>query len=355
MQKAPFLATFALMASSCETSPGKAAIPSPCSTLRCAADRLGLSVGTDLYLPDPYYVDPASGATTRMGRITSTNFNVGWIDLNWKTIEPSRGAYDWSYPDAQVAWAEEHGIEPWGHALIYNLGQDTTMELTPDWLIADMNDPDKVREHFERRITTVMERYRGRITHWIVLNEAYNSTYHTDNWYELLGAYAAFVFGIARATDPSAVLIYNEANNENAEGRYSANRASTDAIVQELAPMGLLDMLAFQVHIDATDELNVADFVAYMSAQQVSVIISELDFNLDMYPGTSEERHAYQAQKVAEIVQAGMSVPVAGIFFWDVGDANSWLGPNAEATLWDENLAAKPAYYSVLDVFLNAL
>ena len=77
------------------------------------------------------------------------------MSLDWKRIEPSPGKFDFSSSDAQVKWAEDHGIQPWGHALIYTLDEDPTGEVTPDWLRNEKN-PTRIREHFKRRITTLM-------------------------------------------------------------------------------------------------------------------------------------------------------------------------------------------------------
>ena len=91
-----------------------------------------------------------------------------------------------------------------------------------------------------------------------------------------------------------------------------------------------------------------------MKKQRVPVCISELDFNLHGYPGTNEHRYQYQARKVAEIVKRALETPVKAIFFWDVGDANSWLvsgthsvADDADPTLWDKQLTPKPVFYSV--------
>ncbi len=110
-------------------------------------------------------------------------------------------------------------------------------------------------------------------------------------------------------------------------------------------------MMCFQTHLYATHALNVQGFVGYMQSlrgKRLQVCISELDSNLSGYRGPDKYRR--QADQVAQAVTAALRVPVAGLFIWDVGDANSntWAGPDADATPWDKDLKPKPAFYAIL-------
>lgn len=316
-----------------------------CPTFKCAAQHLGIPVGT--YLDQTaHYSD--TEAPTEIARIIAANFSAVWVSSAWSEDEPQPGRYDFSGTDWQLHWALTHGVEPWGHALIYN--PEEAAELLPAWLKRETR-PEKLKEHFRRRIQTLMNRYKGKIKHWIVLNEAYKTAGHGDTWQERLGNYAPFVFQVARDADPSATLIYNEAVNENREGFYSTNRGTTDQIIRELASRRLLDMMCFQTHLSATQALNVQDFVAYMKSlrdQHLQVCVSELDFSLSGYRGPHKYQH--QADQVSQVVKASLRVPVAALFIWDVGDANgnSWLGVDADPTPWDKELKPKPVFHAIL-------
>jgi endo-1,4-beta-xylanase len=316
-----------------------------CATFKCAAQHLRIPVGT--YLDQTaHYAD--TEAPTEIARIIAANFSAVWVSSAWSEDEPQPGRYDFSGMDWQVRWALKRGVEPWGHALIYN--PEEAAELLPAWLKNETR-PERLKEHFKRRIQTLMTRYKGKVKRWIVLNEAYKSAGHGDTWQARLGNYAPFVFQVAREADPAATLIYNEAFNENAEGFYSENRATTDQIIRELTARRLLDMMCFQTHLHATEPLKVPEFVAYMKSlrdQRLQVCVSELDVSLKGYRGP--QKYQYQANQVSEAVKAALRVPVAALFIWDVGDVNgnSWLGADADPTPWDKELKPKPAFYAIL-------
>lgn len=77
-------------------------------------------------------------------------------------------------------------------------------------------------------------------------------------------------------------------------------------------------MLCFQTHIEATEELDLTDFLSYVKRQKVPVCISELDFNLHGYPGTNAQRYQYQALEIA-CGTGRVSIPIARLGFTVTG------------------------------------
>ncbi|MBM4390230.1 MAG: beta-galactosidase [Deltaproteobacteria bacterium] len=110
---------------------------------------------------------------------------VRWIriDVNWNQVEPSRGSYDWSEIDRVVDSADRLG-----------LGVYATLAYTPSWAVSgscnDSSDDDQDwchnRQPADDRywtdfVTTAVNRYSGRVTHWGMWNEPNVSSFYTGS------------------------------------------------------------------------------------------------------------------------------------------------------------------------------
>src|SRR5215469_10121232 len=136
-------------------------------------------------------------------------------------IHPEENRYNWKDADAIVDFAQRHGLLVRGHNLCWH-------EQTPPWIFRDSNGGEVTKEVLLRRlkdhITTVVNRYKGRIYAWDVVNEAIDddSTKFLRNslWYQICGEdFIAKAFEYAHAADPNAVLFYNDYNTERPEKR----------------------------------------------------------------------------------------------------------------------------------------
>ena len=79
----------------------------------------------------------------------------------------------------------------------------------------EVKDSTEMAQHIENHVNTIVNRYKGKIDTWDVLNEALNEdgTYRESNFYKIMGeSYIELAFRLAAAADPDADLIYNDYN-----------------------------------------------------------------------------------------------------------------------------------------------
>jgi GH35 family endo-1,4-beta-xylanase len=118
-------------------------------------------------------------------------FNYATTGLYWRSYEPERGKPDYPFTDKVAAWCGERGIRMKGHPLLW--GNEAGI---PTWS-RGQPPPDVQRQ----RVIDIMNRYRGKIDFWEVVNEPIlQAEPKIDEPYRW-----------ARQADPSAYLIVNEA------------------------------------------------------------------------------------------------------------------------------------------------
>jgi len=86
--------------------------------------------------------------------------------MKWMHIHPSPDQYDFTLPDAYVAFGEARGMHVVGHTLVWH------SQLAP-W-VEEIRDSTALMYHVEQHIKKVAGRYNGKVHTWDVLNEALN-------------------------------------------------------------------------------------------------------------------------------------------------------------------------------------
>ncbi len=127
-------------------------------------------------------------------------------------IHPLEHRYNWAESDSIVSFAQHNGMLVRGHNLCWH-------EQTPRWIFTDSITGQQVTkevllQRLKDHITTVVNRYKGKIYAWDVVNEAIDddSTKFLRNskWYEICGEdFIVKAFEYAHAADPKALLFYN--------------------------------------------------------------------------------------------------------------------------------------------------
>ena len=121
-------------------------------------------------------------------------------------VQPKVGQFNWTDTDALVNFAKQSNMRVHGHTLIY-------YKSLPDWVTNFKGDSLAWEKLMKIHIQTVMGHYKGKVTSWDVVNEAFedDGTLRKSIWYENLGAdYIARCFQYAHEADPQALLFYNE-------------------------------------------------------------------------------------------------------------------------------------------------
>lgn len=263
--------------------------------------------------------------------------------MKWALLEPVRGKRDWAAADRLVDFAEEHDQAVRGHTLVW-------WNQNPSWVEALRGE--ELRQVTREHIRTTMERYRGRVGTWDVVNEPFEddgSRRRSVLQRELGDGWVEDAFRTARVADGEAKLYLNEIGAEKPGPKSDA----LFALVKELRGRGVpLDGVGFQAHLargGIPDGFrgNLERFAAL----GLDVAITEADVALAV-PADAAARRA-QARAYRGVVQACMAVPrCRSITFWGFTDRHSWIpatqpGKGA-ATLLDAELRPKPAYRAVL-------
>lgn len=145
--------------------------------------------------------------TKHFNSITAEN------EMKFENLHPKEDEYDFSISDEMVSFAEENNIDVRGHTLVWH-------NQTSDWIF-DKNgqgvDPDTLLERMKSHIETVLDRYKGKMYAWDVVNEVIldekEPFFRQSKWYEILGEeFIEKAFIYAHEADPNAQLFYNDYN-----------------------------------------------------------------------------------------------------------------------------------------------
>jgi len=230
-----------------------------------------------------------------------------------------------------------------------------------------------VKNALQSWITTIVTRYKGKVTGWDVANEvvvdgtgnlrtsANSSASGIDAfyWADYLGReYIADAFRWANAADPSAKLFINDYNLESDSRKLD----SLIKIVNELQSANVpIHGIGIQMHVSINSNNSAIDNAFQkLVATGLLIHVSELDVRINpsnINPFTSTQALLdQQAQKYKYIVESYFrNVPAAqryGITVWNVTDADSWIvtgGKQDAPTLFDNNFNKKPAYSGFLE------
>lgn len=95
-----------------------------------------------------------------------TDLGVGWIrvDFDWVSMEPTKGQYNWAIADGLVAMAVKHQLNVFA-----------TLAYAPNWAASSVQPNDrsgpKDPADWSRFVQAVVNRYKGKISHWGIWNE----------------------------------------------------------------------------------------------------------------------------------------------------------------------------------------
>ncbi len=216
------------------------------------------------------------------------------------------------------------------------------------------------------RIRTLMNKYRGRVQAWNVANEIfdvngkmYGDTLYIDgnpypNWMAYSPTAIEDAFKLARATDPNALLFYNDYNIENDGPKWDG----VLAMVRDFRARGIpIDGVGFQAHLGIEVPLNdyqLREHFRQLNDLGVRVRVSELDVTINEGTGSEEARLSEQAAYYYRVTTACLQAPNCdAINMWAVSDQYSWKndpsngGEATKATIFDSNFDPKPAYYAM--------
>ncbi len=295
-------------------------------------------------------------------------------DMKWANIHPQLDTFNFATADAFVALGSKNGMHVLGHTLVWH------SQLAE--YVKEIKDSAQLASHLESHIKTIVERYKGKIAAWDVVNEALNEdgTLRETVFLEVLGeSYLEKAFTWANLADPDAHLIYNDYNLCNPEKREGVVR-----LVKQLQANNVkIDGVGMQGHWNLNEpslEEIENSILAYHNLG-VKVNITELDITVLPNPWDLEGAEISQnfegnatmnpyPEKLPDSVQVQLAKRYQDIFklflkhsdkidrvtFWGVHDGGSWLngwpirGRTNYPLLFDRDYLPKQAYDSIMSL-----
>lgn len=291
-------------------------------------------------------------------------------------VQAVEGRFDFQQADAFVDFARSKQLKIVGHCLVW--AKD---DRTPPWffeVVQGKSAHDALLERMRLHITKEVERYKGRVAMWDVVNEALDdgtNFIRPSGWSTACGKeFIARAFEYAHESDPNALLIYNDYNNEAPAKREKQLRLARELLDNKVP----VNAIGLQGHyeLDRVPFDDIEATIAAVGKLGLKVVVSELDIDviprgrwwaengkyreelakLDPYrngcPPEILKRQAEQYGRLFEIFRRHSDV-IARVTFWDLNDGQSWLNsfPWKRVNyplLFDRDGKPKPAYDAVI-------
>lgn len=340
---------------------------------------LKMAVGSRFYIGTALDSAQIVGADTSAINIITQHFNaiVAENVMKSEVIQPVEGEFDFKMADKFVQFGIDNKLFITGHTLIWH-------SQAPDWLFVDKQGNDVSRDVLIQRmrshIHTVVDRYKGIIKGWDVVNEAIldNGTWRQSKFHEIIGEdFVKLAFEFAHEADPEAELYYNDYSMAK-----KGKREGVVAMVKSLQEQGIrIDGIGMQGHI-SMDDPTIEDFeksIVSFSELGVKVMITELDLTVLPMPNMNagadvalnfefkKELNPYAnglpdsiSVKITKRYQDFFTLffkysdKISRVTLWGVSDAQSWRnywpveGRTDFPLLFDREYKAKPIVEKII-------
>ncbi|KAL7125216.1 hypothetical protein ABFS83_14G102300 [Erythranthe nasuta] len=192
-------------------------------------------------------------------------------EMKWYANEIERGVENYTICDAMVRLAQSHGVAIRGHNVFWDHGN-----LQPEWVPALSSD--ELRVAADKRIKSVMNRYKGQLIHWDVMNE----NLHWNFFETKLGPNASNVYyEMANKLDGKALPFLNEYNTvEHAGDVY--DKATPSKYLQRIWQMRKMGYngplgIGLQAHFSTANLPYVRSTIDQLASAKLPIWITELD------------------------------------------------------------------------------
>ncbi|SDY28353.1 Endo-1,4-beta-xylanase, GH35 family [Evansella caseinilytica] len=291
-------------------------------------------------------------------------------------IQPTEGNFNWTSADALFAYAGQHGLKMRYHTLVWH-------EQTPNWFFLDENgnemmdeqDPQKreankelLLERMENHITEVVNRYKGQVASWDVVNEVIDPSasdgMRNSKWYQITGTeFIERAFRLVAELDPEAKLVINDYNTHEPMKRDFLFDLVADMLEKGVRIDGIGHQTHIRTHSPALSEI--VQSIEKFAELDLDNEITELDVSI--YENTGEayfdfadipaQKFTEQAERYRQLFNEfrRLSDHISSVVFWGIGDDHTWLHGRGVANrldapfAFDHQLKAKPAYWAIVE------
>lgn len=329
--------------------PKPVTLPEP--SLKILAENNGIKIGNHAirnHLDDKLYTD-----------ILTAQFSVALADNtpNWYFtdggLRPTKDTYNWKGMDEVMNFAQSHGMAIEAHHYLW--GEEKWL---PDWLKKGDYSKQELYEFMRQHITTVGNRYSGRVTQWTVVNEAFTRNQHLFNlndwWADNTGGmeYIDKAFIWAREADPKSQLLLNDFNNESIN---DTSNAMYDYTRDALARGVPIDGIGMQMHLDGVHPPAKDEVISNMKRfgeLGLDVYVTEFDVNMDNVKANVGAKDLIQENIYYEMMRACIESKVCHQFsFLGITDAETWYNhiglKDPRPLMFDRDYKPKPAFYGI--------
>jgi endo-1,4-beta-xylanase len=277
----------------------------------------------------------------------SALLNYATLPFYWASYEPQRGQPGYAYSEKAAEWCRQHGIAVKGHPLVWDHPAGN-----PSWLPQDLQEVGRLALE---RVRNTVERFKGKINIWDVVNEAVhlgeaNTKQLISKWATKIGAtaYVGESLKTARAANPKATLLVNDYRLD----------PPYYGILDSLRENGklLFDAIGLQSHMhNGPWRLRTAwqhcetfgKFGVPLHFTEATVVSGPRTGPGENWGPTKPEAEAKQADYVTKFYTTLFAHPaVQAITWWDFSDRGAWQG--AAAGWVRKDMSPKPVYERLL-------
>ncbi|MEH6992152.1 endo-1,4-beta-xylanase [Neobacillus drentensis] len=297
--------------------------------------------------------------------LLATHFNsiTAENDMKFEHLQPEEGQFTFERADKLAAFARENRMKMRGHTLVWH-------NQTPAWVFQDSNGKmvtrDQLLHRMKEHITTVVQRYKGQIYCWDVVNEAIKDEgpelFRETKWLEIIGEdYIKKAFEFAHEADPEALLFYNDYNESNPQ-----KCEKIYMLVKSLVDKGVpIHGVGLQAHWNLVNPSleDIRTAIERYTSLGLKLHLTELDvsvFNFedkrtDLTEPTTEmlELQAERYHQVFLLLREYQD-SITSVTFWGAADDYSWLsdfpvkGRKNWPFLFDEIHQPKDSFWKVV-------
>ena len=311
--------------------------------------------------------------------IIKQNFNTLSPEnvMKWMFIQPKPNIFYFDDSDKYVQFGLDNNMHIVGHALIWHSQIADFMN--------SIKDSTEMMQHVNNHISTLVNRYKGKVDTWDVVNEALNEdgTLRESIFLKVLGEnYLETVYKMAEKHDSNADLAYNDYNLCEPKKRKGAIK-----LIKSLQKNGAkINSVGIQAHWQlmspSLEEIETS--ILAFSELGVKVMFTELD--ISVLPSPWDQNGAEVSQnfknfegdkkmnpfpknlpnsmktKLAERYENIFKLflkhkeKISRVTFWGVTDKFSWLndwpikGRTNYPLLFDRNYKEKKAYHRIMNL-----
>ncbi|MFS0778142.1 endo-1,4-beta-xylanase [Neobacillus sp. 3P2-tot-E-2] len=279
-------------------------------------------------------------------------------EMKFVEIQPAEGQFTFQSADQLAAFANENGIKMRGHTLVWH-------NQTPDWVFENA-DRETLLQRMKEHINTVMNRYKGTVFCWDVVNEAVTDEgteiLRPTKWLEIIGEdYIERAFEFAHEADPDALLFYNDYNESNPEKREKIYKL-VKSLVEKGVPIHGIGLQAHWNLVNPSLE-DIRTAIERYASLGLKLHLTELDLSVfnfedkrtDLTEPTSEmlELQAERYHQVFQLLRQYRD-HITSVTFWGAADDYTWLsdfpvrGRKNWPFLFDENHQPKQSFWKVV-------